>query len=355
MKVNNNNIRQWYLDFFFGRNRVKPLLPKMSNNDNCDTFHLSWRAKRDILNANIEKTLNSGEPMTGVSYEDFCNYYYDKHGYRLSEYDMKIEYQQALKGDNASLREKEWRTNPEYRMPTRLFNSPEVTADREAALEKYRNGEKLELWESQLLVTFPNAGEGCDRVNEAKTECMTRNLQNDISSVLSELGIELSENDELNFEVWGYNMKVTGTIPYNKLELINEKLAERSQGFQIVYHRRGHMDEAKSGGLSLVYLQSAEKFLKEAGGGSVFDIGKDENGNFTGLPSNLAEFIKENAIGEFGIGVNEKYADREEDIKKALYMRETFNSVIETVQNGDYNRLKAMTCKLTYKNGVLSC
>ena len=355
MKVGNNNIRQWYLDFFFGRSRVKPLLPKTPNNDNCDTFQLSWRAKRDILNAHIEKTLNSGEPMTGVSYEDFCNYYYDKHGYRLSEYDMKIEYQQALKGDNASLKEKEWRTNPEYRMPTRLFNSPEVTADREAALEKYRNGEKLELWESQLLVTFPNAGEGCDRVNEAKTECMTRNLQNDISSVLSELGIELSENDELNFEVWGYNMKVTGTIPYNKLELINEKLAERSQGFQIVYHRRGHMDEAKSGGLSLVYLQSAEKFLKEAGGGSVFDIGKDENGNFTGLPGDLGEFIKKNAIGKFGIGVDEKYKDREEDIKKALYMRETFNSVIETVQNGDYNRLKAMTCKLTYKNGVLSC
>ena len=36
-------------------------------------------------------------------------------------------------------------------------------------------------------------------------------------------------------------------------------------------------------------------------------------------------------------------------------MREAFNSVIETVKNGDYVKLKSMTCKLTYKNGVLSC
>lgn len=354
MRIEKNSLfLQSYLNFFADRNAKKmSIANSIKNNDNVQ---ISWRAKRDMRNTEIEKMINSGKPMTGVSYEEFGDYYYDKHGYRLSNYEMEIEYRQALKGSNASLKEKEWRTNPEYRMPTSLFSSPEVTADREAALEKYRNGENLELWESQLLVTFPNAGEGCDRVNEAKTECMTRDLQNDVASALSELGITLSEDDELYFEVWGYEMTVTGTIPDDKLELINEKLAERSQGFQIVYHRNGHIDEAESGGLSLVYLQSAEKFLKEAGGGSVFDIGKDANGNFTGLPDNLGAFIKENAIGEFGIGVSEKYKDREEDIKKALYMRETFNSVIETVQNGDYDRLKNMTCKLTYKNGVLSC
>ena len=354
MRIEKNSlILQYFLSLYADRNAKK--MPLANNTKNNDTVKISWRAKREMRNAEIEKMISSGEPMEGVSYEEFGDYYYDKHGYRLSNYEMEIEYRQALKGSNASLEEKEWRTNPEYRMPTSLFSSPEVTADREAALEKYRNGENLELWESQLLVTFPNAGEGCDRVNEAKTECMTRNLQNDIASVLSELGITLSKDDELNFEVWGYEMTVTGTISDDKLELINEKLAERSQGFQIVYHRSGHMDEAKSGGLGLVYLQSAEKFLKEAGGGSVFDIGKDENGNFTGLPGDLGEFIRKNAIGKFGVGVDEKYKDREEDIRKALYMKETFNSVIETVKKGDYNRLKAMTCKLTYKNDILSC
>lgn len=356
MRTNNNDLlRQWALSFFFGEKSARPIV-KQKNKivKNEDTVHISWRAKQDMLNAHIEKIENSGEPLTGVSYEEYRTYYYEKHG-RLSDREMKIQYRQALKGSNASLREKEWRTNPEYLMPTRLFSTPEVTADREAALEKYRNGEKLEEWESKLLVTFPNMGEGDRRLNEAKTECMTRNLQNKISSALSEAGIELSEDDELQFEVWGYDMTVTGTISDDKLKIINEKLLNKAQGFQTLYHRSGHSDEAESGGLSLVYLQSAEKFLKEAGGGSVFDIGKDKDGNFTGLPEGLSEFIKENAIGEFGRGVSEENKYREKEIEKALYMRETFNSVILTVQNGNYNRLKNMTCKLTYKNGVLSC
>lgn len=306
-----------------------------------------------MRNAEIEKMLNSGEPLKDVTFEEFCDYYYDTHGCTLSN-SLPQYYSQALKGDNASLREREWRTNPEYIIPQRLFSSPEVTADREAALEKYRNGGELKVWESRLLRTFPNVDEGIRRESEAKLERTTRNFQNQISSALSEIGIELSEDDELQFDVWGYGMIVSGNIDEEKLKALNEKLSDNAIDFQNYYHHF-HRDEAIKGGFPLIYLWSAEKFLKEAGGGSVFDIGKDADGNFTGLPSDLSKFIKENAIGKFGFGIDEKYKDREEDIKKALYMQETFNSVIETVQNGDYNRLKNMTCKLTYKNGILSC
>lgn len=298
--------------------------------------------------------IDSGEPLKGVTYEEFREYY---RKYKATDVldTSRQGYIQALKGDNASLREKEWRINPNYRVPVRLFSSPEVTADREAAIEKLKRGEEITEWETSLLNTFPNAYEGNLRENEARLEGQKVKYQNFISSTLSEAGVELSEDDELQFEVWGYDMTVTGTISDDKLKLVKEKLAERAYGFQSIYHRSGHMDEAKAGGLSLVYLWSAEKFLKEAGGGSVFDIHTDGNGSFTGLPSDLGEFIGKNAIGKFGFGVDEKYKDREEDIKKALYMRETFNSVIKTVENGDYGRLKNMTCKLTYKNGVLSC
>lgn len=355
MKIYNNLFQQLAMSFFLRGKSARSVVSQRNKGvKNEDTVHISWRAKQDMLNEHIEKVENSGEPLTGVSYEEYRTYYYEKHG-RLSNREMEIQYRQALKGSNASLREKEWRTNPEYLMPTRLFSSPEVTADREAVLEKYRKGEKLEEWESKLLVTFPNMGEGDRLINEAKTECMTRDRQNRIASALSEAGIELSEDDELQFEVWGYDMTVTGAVSDDKLKIINDKLADMAMGLQILYHRRGHLDEADSGGLSLVYLQSAEKFLKEAGGGSVLDVGKDAKGNFTGLPESLNEFIKKNAVGEFGRGVSEENKYREKDIEKALYMQETFNSVIETVQNGDYNRLKNMTCKLTYKNGVLSC
>ena len=353
MKINNNNLLwQWYKSFFLsGAN--EPVI-KLRSNRNADTFKISEQAKSDMRSDEIKKMIDSGEPLQGVTYEEyraFCQKY--KHSDVTGN--GRQVYKQALKGDNAALRSKEWRTNPDYRVPQRLFSSPEVTADREAVLDKLRRNEKIEAWETRLLNTFPNASEGNLRENEARLEGQKVKFQGFISSALSEAGVELSEDDELNFEVWGYDMKVTGTISDNKLELINEKLADKALGFQLIYQQSGHTDDAKKGGFALVYLQSAEHILKEAGGGSVFDIGKDANGNFTGLPGDLSEFIRKNAIGKFGLCVDEKYKDREEDIKKALYMRETFNSVIKTVQNGDYNRLKALTSKLTYKNGVLSC
>ncbi|MDE5576085.1 MAG: hypothetical protein K2J11_01685 [Oscillospiraceae bacterium] len=355
MKTNNTDLLQkWALDFFLGRTSRKIAFNQKSKSvKNEDTVQISWRAKRVMRNAEIEKMLNSGEPLKDVTFEEFCDYYYDTHGCTLSN-SLPQQYRQALKGDNASLREREWRTNPEYIIPQRLFSSPEVTADREAALEKYRNGGELKVWESKLLRTFPNVDEGIRLESEAKLERTTRNFQNLISSALSEIGIELSEDDELQFDVWGYGIIVSGNIDEEKLKALNEKLSDNAIDFQNYYHHF-HRDEAIKGGFPLIYLWSAEKFLKEAGGGSVFDIGKDRSGNFTGLPESLSEFIKKNAVGEFGRGVSKENKYREKDIEKALYMRETFNSVIETVQNGDYNRLKAMTCKLTYKNGILSC
>ncbi len=353
MRINNgNSLWRWYVSLFLSDTN-KPVT-KLKNNKNEDTVKISWQAKRDMRNDEIKKMIDSGEPLKGVTYEEFREYY---RKYKQSDVldTSRQGYIQALKGDNASLREKEWRTNPNYRVPQRLFSSPEVTADREAALEKLRRNEELTEWENSLLNTFPNAYEGNIRENEARLDGQKVKYQNFISSALLETGIDFSEDDELQFNVWGYDMTVTGTISDDKLELIKEKLADKSLGFQLIYQRSGHRDEVEAGGFALVYLQSAEKILKEAGGGSVFEIGKDADGNFTGLPGDLGEFIRKNAIGKFGFGVDEKYKDREEDIRKALYMKETFNSVIETVKKGDYNRLKAMTCKLTYKNGILSC
>lgn len=302
----------------------------------------------------IKKMIDSGEPLKDVTYEEYRAY---RRKYKQDDVTGNVRqgYAQALKGDNAALRSKAWRTDPNYRVPQRLFSSPEVTADREAVLEKLRRNEKITEWETRLLNTFPNAYEGNLRENEARLEGQKVKYQNFISSALSEAGAELSEDDELQFKVWGYDMiGVTGTISDDKLELVKEKLADKALGFQYIYQQSGHRDEVEAGGFALVYLQSAEKILKDYGGGSVFDIRKDGNGSFTGLPGDLGEFIRKNAIGKFGV-TNTEYGDREEDIRKALYMRETFNSVIKTVENGDYDRLKNMTCTLTYKNGVLSC
>lgn len=358
MRLNNNRnnlLQAWAMSFFFGRTSSRIAVKSQNRNiKNKDTFKISSQARQDMRSDEIKKMIDSGEPLKGVTYEEYRAY---RNKYKQDDVrgNARQGYNQALKGDNAALRNKEWRTNPDYRVPQRLFSSPEVTADREAALEKLRRNEKITDWENRLLRTFPNMDEGIRLENEARLEGQKVKYQNFIASAITEAGAELSENDELQFEVWGYNMiGVTGTLSDDKLELVKEKLADKALGFQYIYQQSGHRDEVEAGGFALVYLQSAEKILKDYGGGSVFDIRKDGNGSFTGLPGNLGEFIRKNAIGKFGV-TNTEYGDREEDIRKALYMRETFNSVIETVKNGDYNRLKSMTCKLTYKNGILSC
>lgn len=353
MKLNNNErLQQWAMNFFFGDAKSKPVTKKKVRNvRNEDTFVVSKRTKTlRVLNiTEIDKVINSGEPLRGISYEEYRVY----HSLKNNIHDPKQEYIQALKGDKASLREREWRTNPDYHIPERLYNSPEVTADREAVLEKLRRGEKTTEWENKLLGTYSDMYEGIKIEEAARLEGKRVMLQNKISSALSEAGIELSEDEELQFNVWGNDLTVSGNFDKEQLETLNEIFSKDAIGFQYFYQQH-HNDAAKAGGLALVYLQSAEKILKEAGGGSVFDIGKDADGNFTGLPGDLGEFIKKNAIGQFGIG-DEVYRDRNDDRNRALYMREAFNSVIETVKNGNYNRLKNMTCKLTYKNGILSC
>lgn len=313
MRLNNNRtnlLQAWAMSFFFGRtSRGIAVKPQIRNIKNKDTFKISSQAKQDMRSDEIKKMIDSGEPLKGVTYEEFREYY---RKYKATDVldTSRQGYIQALKGDNASLREKEWRINPNYRVPVRLFSSPEVTADREAVLEKLRRNEKITEWETGLLNTFPNAYEGNLRENEVRLEGQKVKYQNFISSAISEAGAELSEDDGLQFEVWGYDMIVTGTISDDKLELVKEKLADKALGFQYIYQQSGHRDHAEAGGFALVYLQSAEKILKDYGGGSVFDIRKDGNGSFTGLPGDLGEFIRKNAIGKFGI-TNTEYGDRE--------------------------------------------
>ncbi|MGN0608731.1 MAG: hypothetical protein ACI4J6_05965 [Oscillospiraceae bacterium] len=352
MKISNECFIRWWLNRV-SDNKKSDLCQRNECTDR-DTFQLSWRAKRDMLNSHIESVENSGEPLTGVSYEDYCNYYYDKHGYRLCDYDMKIEYRQALKGSNASIAEREWRTNPEYRMPPRLYNSPEVISDREAALEKFRSGEQLEGWERTVMSAFPNMREGSKIIEEANVTRTENLLKKKISDAVSEAGLTLSDTDELKFEVWGDELKLSGNISEADLRLIEDKLYGSARGFQTLYHKR--VDGfAEKGGFALAFLQSAERYLKEAGGTvSVFDLSIDSGGNIVGLPDEFDSFIKKNAIGEFGSVIDTEWGNHD-DIKNARYMKKSFETAVKAIESGDYKRLKAMTCHLTYKNGTLSC
>lgn len=110
--------------------------------------------KRQMLSERIEKAVDSGEPLRGVSYSEYLTYYLDKNG----SVDAKTQqlYKQDVKGDKAALRDKQWRTDKNYIIPKRLYDDPLITADRDAAIQKLAKNEKLEDWEQRLLDTVTN-------------------------------------------------------------------------------------------------------------------------------------------------------------------------------------------------------
>lgn len=119
---------------------------------NSTGFNFSYDTIRNIRNDLIEKAVKSGEPMRGVSYNDYLVYYMEKNG-SVDTRTMQF-YKQDLKGDNAALRDKQWRTDPAYIIPERLYKNSEILADKEAALDKLARNEKLEDWEQRLLDTL---------------------------------------------------------------------------------------------------------------------------------------------------------------------------------------------------------
>lgn len=126
-----------------------------TNSTGFGSFGFSYetlKAVRDLQNKQIGKKLESGEPLRGVSYNEFMTYYLEKNG----TVDLKTMqlYKQAVKGDAAALKAKQWRTDPDYIIPERLYGDPAILADRDAALEKAAKNEKLEDWEQRLLDTL---------------------------------------------------------------------------------------------------------------------------------------------------------------------------------------------------------
>lgn len=314
-------------------------------------IELSYEAKCLLRNNYIDEVLESGEPLHGVSYDDYVSYYKDKHGF--IDYKVEQDYKQALKGDNASLREMEWRNNPNYEIPQRLFDNPLVAADRDAVLEKIRNDKELDEWEHKLLNTFPDAVEGCNIVNEALVTQRFRRLEKNIAADLTASGIEFDSDEELKFEVWGYEMKVSGYYDDEKMQTVLDSLGHHARSMYYLYLDH-HNQMSKNEINECIGLLQAENYLKDTGV-SVFDISLDDKGNLRGLPDELADFINENADKPLVIDTSKGWDERDPDVQQARLMRDELVSAVKTIQKGKYNYYRSKIGVFTYKNGILSC
>ena len=313
-------------------------------------IELSSDAKDYLRNKYIDKVLESGEPLHGISYDDYFFYYKDKHGFISDQ--IEREYKQALKGDNASLREKEWRTNPDYLIPQRIWDDPIVAADRDAAIEKIRNDEELEDWEKTIIMTFTSGEEGCRVRSEAYRTQRTHRLEKYIADNLADAGIVLEPDNELKFEVWGNEMKVSGNFDDGELKIIHDTLKHRARSLSGLYSNYHPMP--KSDAVEWSSLQAAEGYLEDTGV-SIFDVSLDKNGGFVGLPDDIANFIAENADKPLYIDTGLGWDEPDHTAAKALSMRNAFQSAIHTIESGGYGYYRSKIARLTYKNGVLSC
>lgn len=312
-------------------------------------IELSPKAKDMLRDTYIDDVLKSGEPLRGISYDDYFKYYINKHGFKSDE--IEQEYRQALRGDNASLREKEWRTNPDYIIPPRLYDNPLIIADRNAVYDKIRNDEELSVCEEKLVHAFTNRGyEGEKVYNEAMLSQRTKRAEKDIARTLSDAGIELSPDDELKIEVWGNKMKVSGELDSEKLSAITEALKEYAFPLSGIFADNLHLPGEKSA--ELIQLQFAESYLKNSGV-SVFDIYLDENENIAGLPEDLDNFIKENAGKSDIIDKGDGDFEWNNEVRNAKNMRDTFLSAIDTVKSGRYDYFRSMVGVYSFKNNVL--
>lgn len=124
-------------------------------------YNMLYETKQKFAAERIEKALDSGEPLRGVSYDEYLSYYLQKNG--SINTDTRQFYLQDVKGDKAALRDKQWRTDSNYIIPKRLYDNPLITADRDAAIEKLAKNEKLEDWEQRLLDTVKSKGSTSDK------------------------------------------------------------------------------------------------------------------------------------------------------------------------------------------------
>lgn len=323
-----------------GRLEVKKVSNKILYNTK-DAIVISEETLKKLRNEYIGRSLESGEPMEGVCYDDFVDYYRDKQGFTWDDRIMQQLYYQAQKGWKASCAEREWRTNPNYIVSSPMFDSPELTEDREAAFEKFKNGGELTQLEKDLLDTFPDFDEGQKRINEVMQERGKIAFKQKMLDQLASSGVELSPDDEITFTVWGYDIiDVKGTVDDEKLASIKEAMKERAHSLDCIYSSK-YIKMSADTKLQFDQFKKAQHYLDLAGGGSLLELSKDQNVNYHGIPEKLNKFLKE----------NKHYHGNDMKRLQAIWAEHAFDVAIEAVKAGRYEWFKSKVGTVTYRNG----
>lgn len=310
-----------------------------------DTFELSPETETRMRDEYIGRTLESGEPLKGISLEDFKFYYIRKLGFSWSDEHTRQLYSQAQKGWKASCAQHEWRTDPNFVFTLPMFDSPELTEDREAAFEKFKNGGELTRLEKDLLSTFPDVNEGQRRINEVVQERGTAAFRQRLLDKMASSGVELTPDDEITFTVWGYDIiDVTGTVDDEKLNAIREAMKDEAHSLDLIGSGKVTHGMSKGTRFQFDQFKEAQHYLDLAGGGSLTELSKDGDGNYHGIPDELDKFLRE----------NKHYHGNDMARLQAIWVEHAFDAAIAAVEEGRHDWFRSKVGTVTFKNGEFS-
>lgn len=317
-----------------------------------DTVTLS----REANFSQIAKRVDSGEPLTGVSYEEYKDYYYDTNHNFLSEREMRQTYQQAVRGTNDIVAKQDWYDED-------VILTPEIQSDSEfqnavsKQAERWANGETLTDAEKKVLQSD---------FNQYLSASSQRNygLESEhISNLLSENGLALNDDEKIQISLYAGQFDVSGNIAGDKqaaIENVLNSLTKREKdSIGALYTNEVSTSYTKNVSKGERFLSSSigetEYLLNQYSGGQVKlqDLSIDGSGQVQGLPEELQKYF-EGVTSDLQAPTGTDDFSKNQSVTTKRAQKLAVETAVKALQEQGYDNLPRYSYLFEFSEGTLS-
>ena len=356
MRINPSaELWNWYLSRFQNNSPLLAgraiSLPTNNASANSDTVTVS----RDAKFAQMDNIINSGEPLTGVSYDEYTDYNYWKTENFLCNKEMKQNYNQAVRGTNDVIAKQDW-DNENFVITNKMRENPDYQKVVQEQADKWANGEDLTDGEKKILF------DDNEKYMSSSCERCLLSYEKHISGLLSENGISLDKDEKIGLSVYGSTFSVTGNVSEEKRteieNVLNSMTKAQKVGFEVTY-----MDGVPSYNKNIPRAQQiisdsvgdAEYLLNEFSGGKVKlqDLSIDSSGKIQGLPKELENYFDEISSDLRAPIETDVKSERDEIMSKRVFKQE-LETAVKIVQTKGYENLPRYSSYFEFSDSKLT-
>jgi len=359
MHVNqSNNIWSWYLKLLNNDNSV---YEKRSTNNKTneaisklDTVAIS----REARFSQIERTIASGKPLTGLSFDQYCEEYYFSslnQAPRGGMYEARQEFNQAVRGTEDIITKQDWYGEGVILSP-QIVNSDAFQQHINGLAEKWANGEKLT--EKQRFALRTN--EKVYLEVEVKRSLKIKSEQ--INNLLSKHGIALDGNERIQISLYGDKFTVDGDFSQEKQIAIKNALntltKNEKSSYKVLYMRDNVSSYAKNISKGDRFLSSSveetEYLLEQYSGGRVKleDLTLNSFGQIEGLPDGLVQYF-EGITSEKDLPIETDSISERNNIMTKRVQKEAMETVLKSIQELGYKNLPRYSFNFEFSGSKL--